>query len=82
MQVSTIYPVSDFWRVRKLELAEYRIEEVTNQFESSVNLIRHFLGTKFVQLSLYHPSKNQKQGRYLLYLLYMYTFDKSMTVQV
>ena len=43
--------------VTKRELAEYRIEEVTGQFGSSVNLMRYLLDTKFVQLSLYRPSK-------------------------
>ena len=41
-----------FRRLTKRELAEYRIEEVTNPFESSVNLIRHLLDKKFVQLSI------------------------------
>ena len=52
--------------VTKRELAEYRIEEVTDQFESSVNLIRHLLDNKFLQLALYGPPKNQKQGRCIL----------------
>ena len=56
--------------VTKRELTECNIEEVTNQFESSVNLIRRLLDTEFVQLSSYRPFKNQKQGRYILYRLY------------
>ena len=58
----------------KRELTEYRIEEVTNQVESScsVNIIRQFLDTKFVQLcrNSCRPSKNQKQGRCILNRLY------------
>ena len=36
----------------------------------AVNFIHRLLDTKFGQMSLYGPFKNQKQGRYILYLLY------------
>ena len=46
--VSTLFMI--FRWVTKRELAEYRIEEVTDQFESYVNLIRHLLDTIFINL--------------------------------
>ena len=55
-----IHPILMSRCVTKRELAEYCIVEVTNQFESSVNLIRHLLDKKFLQLSLYRPPKKSE----------------------
>ena len=55
-------------------LDEFRIEKATNQIDRGLKLIRHLLDTIFGQISFCHPSKNHKQGRYILYHLYLRRF--------
>ena len=58
------------------------VRKVTNKIDRALQLIRHLLDTIFGQLSFCHPSKNQKQGRYILYHLYMVANDHQARVNV